>query len=77
MSDRYIASSVRYGIKDTIKDKFLELEEIADLLNNAEDNGLLVDKKSCWWKMVLSMLKNEKQVAFTALFTDRVQNRQF
>ena len=45
MSDRYIASSVRYGIKDTIKDKFLELEEIADLLNNAEDNGLLVDKK--------------------------------
>lgn len=44
MSDRFIADSVRYGIKDTIKDKYLELEEIAELLNNAEDNGLLAGK---------------------------------
>lgn len=44
MSDRFIANSVRYGIKDTVKDKFLELEEVAELLNNAEDNGLLAGK---------------------------------
>ena len=52
MSDRFIANSARYGIKDTIKDKYLELEEIADLLNNAEDNGLLAGK------IVLSILRN-------------------
>lgn len=44
MSDRFIANFARYGIKDTVKDKFLELEEIAELLNNAEDNGLLAGK---------------------------------
>lgn len=44
MSDRFTVSSVRYGIKDTVKDKYLELEEIAELLNNAEDNGLLAGK---------------------------------
>lgn len=45
MSDRFIANSVRYGIKDTIKDKYLELEEIAKLLNYANDMELLVGKK--------------------------------
>ena len=44
MSDRFIADSARYGIKDTIKDKYLDLEEIAELLNNAEDNRLLAGK---------------------------------
>lgn len=45
MSDRFIANSVRYGIKDTVKDKYLELEEIAELLNYANDMELLVGKK--------------------------------
>lgn len=45
MSNRFIANSVRYGIKDTIKDKYLELEEIAELLNYANDMELLVGKK--------------------------------
>lgn len=45
MSDRFIANSVRYGIKDTVKDKYLELEEIAELLNHANDMELLVGKK--------------------------------
>lgn len=45
MSKRFIVSSVRYGIKDIIKDKFLELEEIAELLNDANDMKLLAGKK--------------------------------
>ena len=45
MSDRFIANFARYGIKDTVKDKFLELEEIAELLNYANDMGLLTGKK--------------------------------
>ena len=45
MSDRFTANSVRYGIKDTVKDKYLELEEIAKLLNHANDMELLVGKK--------------------------------
>ena len=44
MSDRFIANFTRYGIKDTVKDEYLGLEEVAELLNNAEDNGLLAGK---------------------------------
>lgn len=44
MSNRFIVNSVRYEIKDIIKDKFLELEEIAELLNDANDMGLLAGK---------------------------------
>ena len=32
MSDRFIANSVRYGIKDTVKDKYLEPVEIEKVI---------------------------------------------
>lgn len=45
MGKRYIYNPTRYGIKDIIDDRYLNLDEIAELLNKANDNKLLADKK--------------------------------